>query len=94
MKSEMRTETSWMDQSPTEAGTHSGRMNSFSIHRLEDWCEEKVGYILHQITLQNSGSLIIQLYLRDSSNEGCQLSTLNGIKIGHLLLPVELQCQH
>ena len=64
MKSEMRIETSWMDQSPTEAGTHSGRMNSFSIDRLEDWCEEKVGYILHQI---------IQLYPGDSSNEGCQL---------------------
>ena len=82
----MLTDTSWMDQSPTEAGTHSGRMNSFSIHRLEDWCEEKVGYILH--------SLIIQLYVGDSSNEGCQLQTLNGIKIGHLLLPEEIQCQH
>ena len=53
MKCGMPTETSWMDQSPTEAGTHSGRMNSFSIHRLEDWCEEKVDYILHQIRVQN-----------------------------------------
>ena len=42
MKSEIRTETFKMDQSATEAGTHSGRIQSFRIHRLENWSEEKV----------------------------------------------------
>ena len=53
MKSEMWEETSWMDQSLTEAGTHTGRMKSFSIHRLENWCEEKVGYRFHQIRVKS-----------------------------------------
>ena len=68
MKSKLRTETSWMNHSPTEAGTYSGWMKSFSVHRLEDQCEEKVGYIFHQIRVQNQVSLIIQLYLSTSNN--------------------------
>ena len=40
MKSEIRTETFKIDQSATEAGTH--RIQSFRIHRLENWWEENV----------------------------------------------------
>ena len=53
MKPVMRTETSWMDQSPTEAGTHSGRTKRFGIHRIEDQCKEKVGRRFHQIIVQS-----------------------------------------
>ena len=42
MKSEIRTETSWMDQSATEAKTHLRRTQSFSIHLMGNLCEEKV----------------------------------------------------
>ena len=52
MKSEIRTETSWMDQSATEAKTHFRRTQSFSIHLLENFCEEKVGCRFHQIRVQ------------------------------------------
>ena len=70
MKSEIRTETSWMDQSATEAKTHFRRTQSFSIHLLENFCEEKVGCRFHQIRVQIKFFFFNQFYLRDSSNEG------------------------
>ena len=48
MKSEIRTETSWMDQ----AGTNFRRLQSFSIQRPENWWKEKVGCRFHQIRVQ------------------------------------------
>ena len=36
-----------MDQSATEAGTHSRRIQRFSIHGIENWCEEKVVKVLY-----------------------------------------------
>ena len=71
MKSEIRTETSWMDQSATEAKTHFRRTQSFSIHLLENFCEEKVGCRFHQMRVQIKFFFFFnQFYLRDSSNEG------------------------
>ena len=63
MKSEIRTETFKMDQSATEAGTHSGRIQSFRIHRLENWCEEKVFKVIYMNTICNAFKVEHEYYM-------------------------------